>query len=372
MRKIFAFGLVFALIASMAWSQVGGGGSGSSSIIGPLGSSTAPSAAVATTDTGTPITGQTMPAGGQGLSGWLSAIYNSSLAPTLPTGAATAAKQATLNGDGGSAVHINGPLGNATGVSGTPSVVLPDELAVSGSVTSAAVLFTQDMSGYNSVSLTTTANASGNTVTYEFSDDNSTWVAGAGRAIGNTGTAGSSTSNNSTSAATLIFPKLGRYFRARVSTYISGTTTVAGNLHSAGIVTTVSAATIGLAGTAAIGKSGPGYTSAQTPIVGVGTGTTAAVTATLAAASSKLTYICGFDITADATALATGTATLVGLGTTLTYVQTITAVTSGSATLTRTFSPCLPSSAVNTAVVVTSAAAGTGGVTNANAWGYQE
>lgn len=73
--------LALALSLAEAKAQVfvpgtGGGGGGGGDITAPLGPTTAPSAAVAITDTGTPITGVTMPAGGQGLSGWLSAVHN--------------------------------------------------------------------------------------------------------------------------------------------------------------------------------------------------------------------------------------------------------------------------------------------------------
>lgn len=59
----------------------GGGGGGGGPITGPLGPTTVPSAAVAITDTGTPINGQAIPTGGQGLTGWLSALYAATLNP---------------------------------------------------------------------------------------------------------------------------------------------------------------------------------------------------------------------------------------------------------------------------------------------------
>jgi hypothetical protein len=62
--------------------------SGSTAISGPLGPTTTPAAAVATTDTGTPITGQSISAGGQGLTGWLSQIYAAAIGP-IPTQSST-------------------------------------------------------------------------------------------------------------------------------------------------------------------------------------------------------------------------------------------------------------------------------------------
>lgn len=108
-------------------------------------------------------------------------------------------------------------------------------------------------------------------------------------------------------------------------------------------------------------------------VVGVGTGTTAAVTATLAGAVGKTTFICGFTITSGATAATNGAATITGLtgASTFTYNQAVGTATAPVKT-TDTFNPCLPASATNTAIVVTSAAAGTAGVTDVNAWGFQQ
>lgn len=117
-----------------------------------------------------------------------------------------------------------------------------------------------------------------------------------------------------------------------------------------------------------------GYPTGATPITASATGTTAAVVATLAAsATGKTTYICGFIITADATALTTGAATVTGTITgTLNFIQAVAAVTNGTSVLSPpAFTPCIPGSAVNTAIVVTSAAAGTGGNTAVSTWGFQ-
>lgn len=106
----------------------------------------------------------------------------------------------------------------------------PDSLAIpSTSVTSAATIFTQDMTGYESISVQVTSAGSGCTITYETSDDNTNWVStnGLNSASGSAG----STATNSTAVGLIRFPRTGRYFRARVSTYGSGTVTVVGNLH---------------------------------------------------------------------------------------------------------------------------------------------
>lgn len=102
----------------------------------------------------------------------------------------------------------------------------------------------------------------------------------------------------------------------------------------------------------------------------------ASAVATLAAVAGKTTFISGLTITAGgATVAALVSATVAGLaGGTATY--TIGAPTGATATATPlvlSFTPPLPASAVNTAIVVTLPALGAGN-TNATvtAWGYQQ
>lgn len=113
-------------------------------------------------------------------------------------------------------------------------------------------------------------------------------------------------------------------------------------------------------------------TTTPTAVTASTTGTTAATAASLGATASVTNYVCGFDITADATAITTGTAVLSGtISGSLNYLYTITAVTSGTSALTIRYAPCIPASATNTAITITSAAAGTGGNTIVNIFGYK-
>lgn len=151
-------------------------------------------------------------------------------------------------------------------------------------------------------------------------------------------------------------------FRVRSTAVASGTVSV--NLSISGPVTPTVSISAGVLTSQ--------YPANSTPITASTTGTTGVVTATLAGVAGKTTYISGFVITADATALTTGTATVTGTVTgTLNFVQTVTAVTSGAAVLSIPFNPAIPASAVNTGIAVNSIAAGTGGVTAVSAWGYQ-
>lgn len=131
------------------------------------------------------------------------------------------------------------------------------------------------------------------------------------------------------------------------------------------------------AGTNGIGKTGPGYTSAQTPITASsGNVANASAIATLAAAAGKNTYITGFQITSDGatTALCVNPTVVGAIGGTMTYTYCAPAGVLLSATpLIVPFPQPVISSAVNTAIVVTLPALGTGS-TNATvvAQGYQE
>lgn len=113
------------------------------------------------------------------------------------------------------------------------------------------------------------------------------------------------------------------------------------------------------------------YPTGAVPLTASATGTTGATTATLTASALIKTYICGFTITSDATAAIAGTATVSGTVTgTLSYIQNVGSATAAGI-LTQTFNPCIPSSAVNTAIAVNSVAAGVGGNTAVVAWGFQ-
>lgn len=120
-----------------------------------------------------------------------------------------------------------------------------------------------------------------------------------------------------------------------------------------------------------VNNTGP-YPIGATPYTATATGTTGATTATLAGASSVTTYICGFSIRANATAAATGNATVTGVITaTLNFTQWTAPNASGLGVTEMIFSPCIPASATNTSIAVVSAAPGTGGVVSVTAWGYK-
>jgi hypothetical protein len=112
--------------------------------------------------------------------------------------------------------------------------------------------------------------------------------------------------------------------------------------------------------------------SGATPVTISGNGTTTALASILPGVASKTTYICGFSSTATATAAVAGASTLAGtISGTLNFVQGV-GTSPAVVTLTQTFWPCVPASAVNTAITFTSVAPGTGGVISNSLWGYQQ
>jgi hypothetical protein len=100
------------------------------------------------------------------------------------------------------------------------------------------------------------------------------------------------------------------------------------------------------------------------------TGTTGAVVGTLAAAAGVTTTLCGFDVSAIGGTAAVGPITVAGLvGGSFTYELASTAT---GVTLGRTFTPCIPASAVDTAITITTTADGTASAVAVNAWGTQQ
>ena len=119
---------------------------------------------------------------------------------------------------GGTAVSSSNPL----------PVAQADGLAVSGTATSAAVLFTTSMLNYESITVQVTSAGTSCTVTYETSEDGVNWQLTSGLTTSNVGLSSSTTA--STTALILQFPRKASIFRARVSTYGSGTVSVVGTL----------------------------------------------------------------------------------------------------------------------------------------------
>ena len=107
------------------------------------------------------------------------------------------------------------------------------------------------------------------------------------------------------------------------------------------------------------------------PVTVSAQGTTAATVATIPAVADRTAYLCGFSVRANATAAITGDTTIVGVKSgTMTFKQFVAPVASGIGHLEPPLGMCIPASGINVAIVVTSAAAGTAGLTSVNAWGF--
>jgi hypothetical protein len=110
-------------------------------------------------------------------------------------------------------------------------------------------------------------------------------------------------------------------------------------------------------------------TTTPTAITGNSTGTTGAVVGTLSGVASVTTFICGFNVSATGGTAAIGPITVAGLvGSSMVFQFFSTAT---GANLTQTFNPCIPASAVNTAITVTTTADGTATAVDVNSWGYR-
>jgi len=157
--------------------------------------------------------------------------------------------------NGGTAVSSSNPL----------PVAQTDGLAVSGTATSAAVLFTTSMLNYESITVQVTSAGTGCTITYETSDDNTTWVYSAGLNAASIGTSGISPITST--AVITQFPRKALYFRARVSTYGSGTVSVVGTLSKSPVT---QLGTVILSGVSQVGGALPEGTAAITSPVLVG------------------------------------------------------------------------------------------------------
>ena len=111
-------------------------------------------------------------------------------------------------------------------------VAQTDGLAVSGTATSAAVLFTTSMLNYESITVQVTSAGTSCTITYEGSEDGVNWQSTSGLTTSNIGTSANTTT--STTALILQFPRKASFFRARVSTYNGpSTVSVVGTLSKA-------------------------------------------------------------------------------------------------------------------------------------------
>ena len=116
----------------------------------------------------------------------------------------------------------------------------------------------------------------------------------------------------------------------------------------------------------------PAYPSGSAAITGNAAGTTGAVVGTLAAAAGKFTYICGFNVSSVGGTAPSSPITVAGIVGSSQVYQTPINAAGGQILVSQNFTPCIASSAVNTAVTITTTAAAGATAVNVNSWGFQQ
>ena len=108
-------------------------------------------------------------------------------------------------------------------------------------------------------------------------------------------------------------------------------------------------------------------------ITGNAAGSTGAVVGTLAARTGVTTYICGFNVSAVGGAASVGPITIAGLiGSNQVYQAPVNGTAPAPTVAAFAFYPCIPASAPNTAITVTTTANGTASAVDVNSWGFQQ
>lgn len=108
-----------------------------------------------------------------------------------------------------------------------------------------------------------------------------------------------------------------------------------------------------------------------TPITVGAAGTIGAVVGTLAApANGRTTYLCGFSISAIGGTASVGPIAVAGIIGANPFTYQMASSVAGSF-LGINFLPCIPASAPNTAITITTTADGSANAVDVNAWGYQ-
>jgi len=125
-------------------------------------------------------------------------------------------------------------------------------------------------------------------------------------------------------------------------------------------------------GTANPFSAAAGFPLGATALTGNASGVAGAVVGTLTSFAGQFTYICGFNISTIGGTASSGPVTVAGItGSSQTYQLPLNTA-NGQIVVTQTFSPCIPASAVNTPITVTTAAAVGATAVNVNSWGYRQ
>lgn len=185
-------------------------------------------------------------------------------------------------------------------------------------------------------------------------------------AVGGGGSSGGGVSNASSAVAPTAtnIPVVSYGYLFNGATWDQATGILAGTAGAPGadVLTVQAPITLGSAG----------FPAASTPISGNAAGTTGAVVGTLAANATKTTYICGFNVQSIGGVATSGPITVAGLVTASQIYQTGVNSTTAGQVASANFNPCIPASAINTAITITTTANGTATAVNVNSWGFQQ
>lgn len=105
---------------------------------------------------------------------------------------------------------------------------------------------------------------------------------------------------------------------------------------------------------------------------GASQGTTGVVNAFVGGTAGKISFICGFDVTATATVAAVVQFTLTGTTGGTKFYQIGVPASPAVVIFTRVFTPCVPATATNTNIQASMAAVGVGGIVDVNVDGFQQ
>lgn len=302
------------------------------------------------------------------------ALYSAVTAPipylpaaTSTTNTYSAGTTSPVNGDTHGNIYV--AQGNPNAVTaGWPTIggeLSPDATGTFTNATQTTSITQTGVDGYGTAMISISGTYGTATGVFELSDDSgTTWYPVQGSRIDScTVELGYTTLTNTNRVWTIPISGADQV-RIRSTAVASGTVAVRISVSSA-----VPPSSTAVCGTITMSSQ---YPLGAIPLTASATGTTAATTATLAASASLKTYLCSYSIRANATAATTVTNTITGVVTaTLSHIMWVAPAASGLGVDEQIFNPCVPSSAINTAIAVVSGAPGTGGNVSATATGYQ-
>lgn len=120
------------------------------------------------------------------------------------------------------------------------------------------------------------------------------------------------------------------------------------------------------------GSGNAGYPPGATPASASATGTTGLVSAALNGTAGKFTYVCGFQVSFAGTGGTSGPVTLTNVVGGQMIFQLPAVAASAPVNFSQTFTPCITTAVVNTAIAAVTTANATGTAVDVQIWGYMQ